>query len=402
MRMMKRMWLVGLLAGVCLGSAAAWTPPVPPVAPPVPAGGAPAVDVLDAIRAQARTVFDEQQLVGLSLGVVRNGRVVATMHFGHEDREGEVPASDDTMYRWASISKPITALLAMQLVEQGRLDLDRDVRDDVPEFPEKPHTVTARQLLCHQGGIVHYTNGPVIRTRREYDVEHPFEDVVLALDAFRESPLVAEPGTTYAYTTHGYMLLGAVVERAGGQRFVEQTRERITQPLGLHSLQPDYEWREIPHRAVGYRRAADQSVRPVRSEDVSWKLAGGGFISTVGDLAGFAAALARRDPLLVSEETFERLWTRQRTRDGTRTGYGLGFTVGVLPGGDRPLIGHSGSQQKTRTQMLISPDTGDAVVIMSNSEWANLGALAREALTVLVRETGAATRPMERLREATP
>lgn len=349
-----------------------------------------AIQSLDAatlVRERAEAVFLEQQLVGLSMGIVRGGRVVETFHFGSEDREKAIPASDRTMYRWASISKPITAILAMQLAEREMLDLDADVRTLVPEFPEKPHRVTSRQLLCHQGGIVHYSNGEVIRSFREYGREHPFEDVINALDYFRESPLVAEPGTKYSYTTHGYMLLGAVVERAGRQRFISQTHTRLITPLKLDSLQPDYEWRSIPNRATGYRRAANGEIRPVVSADVSWKLAGGGFISTVGDLAGFAAALARRDERLLKLDTFNAVWERQPTRDGNASTYGLGFSIGTVMGTELLQVGHSGSQQKARTQMLIAPDTGDAIVIMSNSEWANLGALARESLRTLVEES---------------
>lgn len=363
--------------------AAPLAPPGPMVVETTP------TSAIASIRALAETTFTEQELVSLSLGIVRDGQVVETIHFGHEDREKDIPASDETMYRWASISKPITALLAMQLLERGALDLERDVRDYVPEFPEKPHVVTARHLLCHQGGIVHYSNGEVIRSFRDYAEKHPFANVIHALDYFRESPLVAEPGTKYSYTTHGFMLLGAVVERAGKQPFVEQVRECLTGPIGLDSLRPDYEWESIPHRATGYRRNAEQSIRPVISADVSWKLAGGGFISTVGDLAGFAAALARRDARLVSRETLERMWTRQKTADGSETGYGLGFSVGLVAGTELLQVGHSGSQQKTRTQMLISPETGDAVVIMSNSEWANLGALARASLGALVKASDA-------------
>lgn len=343
---------------------------------------------LDAkLSALIKDAFEAQELVGLSVGIVRDGRVVRTIHHGFEDRAKGVATSDVTMYRWASISKPVTAITAMQLVEAGRLDLDRDVRRYVPEFPDKDRIITTRQLLCHQGGIVHYTNGPVIRMERTYDSPHPFEDVVLALDAFKESPLVADPGDEYAYTTHGYMLISAVVQRAGGEPFIEQVYRRITAPLGMNTLQPDYEWRRIPHRATGYYRTRDGEIRASRSDDVSWKLGGGGFISTVGDLAGFAAALSRRDSTLLKDATYDQMWTRQRTTKGDGTTYGLGFGVGRVPGMDLPMISHSGSQQKTRTQMVVSPTTGDAVVIMSNSEWANLGELARELLKTIVEDT---------------
>ena len=336
-----------------------------------------------ALHTRIKATFDEQRLVGLSAGIVLGGELVETIHFGHEDRERAIAADDDTMYRWASISKPLTAIAAMQLVATGTLDLNADVRKYVPEFPPKSHVTTPQQLLCHQGGIVHYSNGPVIRTERAYTEEHPFADTVLALDLFKESPLVCEPGTQMSYTTHGYMLLGAVVARAGGRPFVEQVNERIATPLGLTTLQADYEWVDIPNRAVGYERRFDV-FRAVRSSDVSWKLPGGGFVSNVRDLANFAATLTRMDEQLLARETYTTMWTPQPTSDGTFTAYGFGFGIGRVAGTNMLRVAHSGSQQKTRTQMVICPQTQDGVVIMCNSQWAELGGLANNLLQLLV------------------
>ncbi|NLE36868.1 MAG: beta-lactamase family protein, partial [Pirellulaceae bacterium] len=232
----------------------------------------------DAIRAE----MERQQAVGAAVGVVRDGRVVYLKGYGHADREAGVPVTEQTLFRWASISKTLTAVAAMQLVERGLLDLDADVRSHVPEFPDKGVVITPRQLLCHQGGIVHYSNGRVIRTEREYDTPHPFEDVVTALDTFKESPLVAKPGERASYTTHGYILLSAVVERAGSETFADQVRRRIVEPLGLTTLRPDYQWESIDHRAVGYRTRRGRVVRSTDT-DVSWKLGGGGYLSNIGD-----------------------------------------------------------------------------------------------------------------------
>ena len=147
-----------------------------------------------------------------------------------------------TQFRWASISKPVTAIAALQLVEKGLLDLDADVRTYVPEFPEKDFKITARQLLCHQAGIVHYDNGKVVPTEKKYKEAHPFADVVTALDTFKESPLLSVPGEKYSYTTHGFILLSAVVQRAGKEKFADQVHTRIAKPLGMSGFRPDYEW----------------------------------------------------------------------------------------------------------------------------------------------------------------
>jgi len=328
-------------------------------------------DLRDAIDQAVREEMERQELVGVAIGVIREGAVAYTAGYGYADRENEVPVTNDTLFRWASISKPVTAVAAMQLVEADKLDLTADAREYVPELPDKGAPITTEQLLAHLGGIVHYTNGPVIRTEREYDTPNPYESVILALDTFAPSPLVNQPGERYSYSTRGYILASAVVERAGGQPFAEQVQERICDPLGLTTLQPDYQWVDIPNRAKGYRRVRGH-VFPSTNTDVSWKLGGGGFISNVHDLARFAAALMNRE--LVSETTTQNMWTPRIDANGQSAGYGLGLRVTNNNG--RLRIMHTGSQEKTRTRMVFYPELGHGIVVMTNSEHGDCGAIS--------------------------
>lgn len=322
------------------------------------------------VDAAIRAAMDKQELVGLAVAIVEHGEVAFTQGYGFADRAADIPVDEETMFRWASISKPVTAVAALQLAAEETLDLDADVRTLVPEFPEKstdagPAVITTRQLLCHQGGIVHYRNGPVIRTRRSYDEEHPYESVINALDLFRESPLVAHPGTGMNYTTHGYILASAVVERAGKAPFWEQVRTRIAEPCEMTSFRPDYQWEAIPNRAVGYRRTRD-GITESTDTDVSWKLGGGGFISNIDDLGRFACGMI--DDRLLDQASREAMWTPQPI-EGRAGSYGLG--IGVSGAGDQLRLRHTGSQEKTRTLLVIHPGERRAVAVMSNSEWAN-------------------------------
>jgi len=351
----------------------------------------------NAVDAAMRDEMKRQELVGLAVGVIANGRVVYTQSYGWADREKKVPVTRKTMFRWASISKSLTALAAMQLWEKERLNLAADVRQLVPEFPAKAAPISARHLLCHQGGIVHYTNGKVVVTRRSYEDANPFENVVLALDTFKESPVVNAPGEKFAYTTHGYILLSAAVERAGKQKFADQVRDRIAKPLGMKSLQPDYQWRDIPHRAVGYRKREGKIV-PSTNTDVSWKLGGGGYISNIDDLAKFAVGLLQHK--LVRKETALKMWTPQKLNNGQFTSYGLGFSIAQYHEGklgkwqpvktDHPgpppitLVGHGGSQEKTRTRLLIIPGQNVGVVVMTNSENGDSTKLAGRLIKVVL------------------
>ena len=334
-------------------------------------------------RSVATTVGEamaRQGLVGISIAWIEAGKLAATRSFGFADREHKITASDATLYRWASISKPITAVVAMQLHEAGKLDLDADVHTLVEEWPKKPWPVTARQLLTHQGGIVHYANGKIIKRERHYEQEHPFEDVVKALDVFADSPLICEPGTKHSYTTHGYMLLGAVVQRAGGESYWKQVKARVADPLQMTTFQPDYQWVAIQSRAVGYRKLPNLPAVPSTDTDVSWKLPGGGFVSNVGDLGRFGAALLRGE--LVTRASRDLMWTPMRTKAGVVTGYGLGFGVRGKLGEAGFEVAHSGSQEKTATLLVLRPVERRGIAIMCNTEGAELGVLAQDLLAI--------------------
>jgi hypothetical protein len=129
---------------------------------------------------------------------------------------------------------------------------------------------------------------------------------------------------------------------------------------------------------VGYKRIAGLVV-PSTDTDVSWKLGGGGFISNIDDLAAYAAGLINRR--LVREATEAAMWTPQRTADGAATTMGLGFSVknddGVLE------ISHNGSQEKTRTRMVIYPRQRHGVVVMSNSEYADPATFAQRVYAAM-------------------
>ena len=357
----------------------------------LPAAAATVAPLGERVDKAMRDEMAGQELIGLAVGIIQDGQIAYLKGYGLANREQRLPVTRQTMFRWASISKSITAVAAMQLWERGDLDLKREARWYVPEFPDKGTAIRVRHLLCHQGGIVHYTNGKVIRTKRDYPVAHPFENVIYALDTFKESPLVNKPGEKYSYSTRGYMLVSAVVERAGKQKFAHQVRDRIAKPLKLATLQPDYQWEEIPHRAVGYRQRGGQ-VEVSTNTDVSWKLGGGGFISNIDDLAKFAAGLLNHR--LVKPATRQKMWARQMTSGGEQTKYALGFSFNHYRDGELhtwkangtgiEIVGHSGSQEKTKTWMALSPQKKLGVVVMSNSEYARPRRLAGRLLEVVM------------------
>jgi len=335
---------------------------------------------ITAVEQTMNAELHRQAGVGAAIGIIRGGKIVFLQGYGFADRERALPVTTNTMFRWASVSKPVTALATLQLVEAGKLRLEDTVRKYVPEFPDKGVPIRIGQLLRHQGGIRHYSNGKIIANERSYVVERPFKNVVLALDDFKDSPLVAEPGEKYSYSTHGYILLSAVVQRAGGARFADQVRLRIAEPLGMTTLQPDYQWIDIPHRAIGYHRSDGKIVRSTDT-DVSWKLGGGGFISTIGDMARFAEGLINRR--LVAPEIEELMWSTVTPKNGKATKMAHGFSV-EGEGGNLKVY-HSGSQEKAKTRLVIYPRKRHGLVFMSNSRHVDPGRFTTAVYAALAR-----------------
>ena len=332
----------------------------------------------EAVHSAVKREADRQNAVGVAVGVLIDGKIAFYSSTGYQDRESQIPVSRSTMFRWASISKSLTAITLLQLAENDVLSLDQTVNQFLVHYPSqqtsdgKSHDITLEQLLTHQAGIVHYTNGVVTGTQRNYVRPHPSRHVRLALNGFNQSLLLNVPGTAYSYTTRGYLLLSAIVEQAAGRPFHVQVERMIAKPLAMNTLQPDYQWKRIQNRAVGYRKSTTGEIVVSSDTDVSWKLGGGGFISNIDDLAKFAEGLLQRK--LVSQETQTMMFTQQAIADGTVTNYGLGFQAMEFNG--RQTIGHGGSQEKTKTRLAIDLEMNNGVVVMSNSEYVNTSTFA--------------------------
>lgn len=331
------------------------------------------------VRAAIEAKIAADRIPGLSCAIAVGAGLPFRAGFGLACVENDVPATPQTVYRLASISKPITAVLALQLAEAGRLDLDADVATLVPAWPQKQWPVTTRQLLGHLGGVRHY------RGERESTVH--FATQAAGLVRFAGDALLHEPGTKYLYSTYGYNLAAAVVEQAAGRPFSALVRERIADACAAPTLQDDDPRRIIRGRAQGYVRRQVDGVEVLQNSelmDASYKLGGGGLCASAEDLARFGAALLAGR--LLRPETLAVAWTEQQTRDGAGTGYGLGFRVDTRSG--RRTIGHSGAQSRVSTMLLMLPEQQVVVVLLCNLQGVRLGSLAQQIVDLVAPPPG--------------
>ena len=256
-----------------------------------------------------------------------------------------------TLFRIASVSKPITAAAAARLAQLGRLDLDADVRRYVPAFPSARPQVTLRQLGGHLGGIRHYEGAEALNTTH-------YRTVADSLRVFIDDPLVAAPGERFSYSSYGFNLVGAAIESAGQSSFAGAVAEVLLRPLGMTSTRVGGR----PGRTRFYEVTAGRRAVPAPRIDLSDRYPSGGFLSTADDLVRLGSGIT--DPTFLDARAQSLLFTSQRTRTGDVTGYGFGFEVHESPFG--PVGGHTGNVVGGTSFLLVHPRTRVVVALTTN------------------------------------
>jgi len=295
---------------------------------------------------------------GLSVAVAVDGRIVYSEGFGYADLEQRVPVWATTKFRIGSVSKPLTAVALVQLVEQGKIDLDAPVQKYVPTFPDKGARITPRMLAGHLAGIRHYKGD-------EFLIAKHYGNVVEGLQIFQDDPLISPPGTKFNYSSYGFNVLSAVIQNSSGEEFLAYMHEQVFGPLGLRSTIADQPAEIIEQRARFYTRMKDQPLLNAPFVDNSYKWAGGGFLSSAEDLARFGSALLQ--PGFLKPESLRLLFTSQKTSDGKETGYGMGWFIHLSKSGQR-VYEHAGGSAGGSSQLILYPDAHVVVAMICNFE----------------------------------
>ncbi|MGD0736555.1 MAG: serine hydrolase domain-containing protein [Terracidiphilus sp.] len=323
---------------------------------------------LDAV---ARRVIAQQQVAGASVLVAHGDRILLYQGYGFADLGLEAPAKPDTVYHVVGPMLPFTGIAVMQLVERGKLSLNDDIAQYVPEFPLLGHHVTIRQLLAHTSGIVdyHYLGDPIDSTSRQPRAL----DEVMALYANR--PWVNQPGIKWDWSISGFQLLVTVIERVSGQSFSDYMQQNILTPAGMASTTYCDDSTLVHGLAHSYRQF-DGHLVPANEDDmaVNYDLR---YCSNVADL--FHAWRAVRAGKLISPDTLKMMSTAegaglQMTPSDPERHYGMALTLGHEDthrsiGQNGSLLGYSGA-------LYEFPADDLTVVVLTNTEDQNAAAIA--------------------------
>lgn len=337
---------------------------------------APAAGLAEGPTPESRTMAYLQEVwrstgtPGISVAVAHQGRLVFSEGVGFADLDNMVPADGSTVYNVGSVSKALTAVAVLQLVEQGKARLDDPIQRYVPSFPDKGSVITLRHILTHTSGIRHYrpTDFP---DSPDNENRKPVATLEEAIRIFKDDALLFKPGERYLYSSYAVNLLQGVIETASGLGFEDYMRKFIWGPAGMLHSAFDVPDRIVPHRARGYQKV-DGRMRNYPYGDLTYKLASGGMIASAEDLARFGIALNRG--ALLEPETLELMYepidpVLQHQEDGPPRP--IEFSQALMwrvlkDDAGRTFVNHCGTVKGFNACLVIYPDRDLVVAILGN------------------------------------
>ncbi|WP_168207858.1 serine hydrolase [Spirosoma sp. KCTC 42546] len=323
----------------------------------------------DSVDAIVRTHMTNKHIQGVSIAIVRQGKVILAKGYGLANVELNVPATPQSVYAIASVSKQFLATGILMLAQEGKLKLDDDIHKYYPQAPQTWQGITLRHLLSHTSGIV--------REAPAFDPAKIQPDSVVVQSAF-PLPLEFPIGTKWQYCNVGYFALADVISKVSGQPWATFLKQRVFSPLGMTATRTTTLSEIVPNRVDGYEWDKDHLHRaiPYRALRPS-----GAFLSTVLDLAKWDAALYTSNYL--TEASQKQMLTPFVLKDGTPYPYGLGWRVDTFQG--TQWVHHGGSLPGFRTEYARFPQKGLSIIILTNGEEASPETIAKEIATLFLR-----------------
>jgi CubicO group peptidase (beta-lactamase class C family) len=297
---------------------------------------------------------------GLSLAVVRDGRMVRLHGYGLANIELNARVTSETVFEIGSITKQFTATAIMMLVEEGRIDLDEKISKYLAGIPEAWDGVTIRHLLTHSSGIQNYLLVPGLfeATARSGQTH----DEIARLFFARLQVLDFPPGQTWAYSNTGYLLLGNVIEKVSGKSYWEFLDERIFKPLEMRTSRSTEPAALISGRAAGYEWTGKSFKNRAALTENAY--GAGSIVSTAADMAKWDAALYGEKLLKIP--SLIQMWTPAKAAGGALApfNYGFGWFVDTYHG--HRVVAHTGGTPGFSSAIYRFVDDKLTVIILTN------------------------------------
>lgn len=300
----------------------------------------------------------KDRIPGLTIGFTKDD-FTWVKGFGYADLENKIPATPDSAYRLASVTKTMTGTAIVQLAERGKINLDEEIQKYVPYYPKQKWPVTVRQLLVHLGGGQTGSGiGPEYVSPRE------------VVERIAKFPIKNEPGVRFDYQTSGYNLLGAAIEEVTGKSFAAYLQENIWLPMGIKNTRIDNVRELIPNRVRGYELVKGE-IRNAPYLDVSSRFGGGGAVGTVPDMLRWASGI--QASTILSKSSIDLMFSPVANKGGHYVGIDNGawhYTLGwqVFPVNGQFVFYNDGGQIGTNTMVLHIPSANLSIAFACNRQ----------------------------------
>jgi D-alanyl-D-alanine carboxypeptidase len=339
-------------------------------------GAASAQQPVDTLQLDSiiRKAVAEKHIIGLSVGVMQNGKVVFTHAYGTRNLETRQPVTPQTMFAIGSVTKQFTCSALLMLNEQKKLSLGDPVAKYFPRLT-RASDITLLDLGGHLSGYRDYY--PLDFVNREMQQPATADEIITR---YATRPLDFEPRSRYSYSNTGFLILGRVIEKVSGEPFGSYVEKRIFAPLQLTRTAYDPATTSGGDMALGYTSFALADPILADPEARGWTGAAGAIWSTPSDLLKWDLSLL--DNRLVSPASYRTLTTAQRLTDGRSSGYGCG--EGVNDRGQAVVLSHGGATSGFVAQNTVIPRSRSAVVLLSNSDFSPIGVLNQELVSKLI------------------
>lgn len=302
----------------------------------------------DVVRAEMKL----RQIPGASLLVTKDDKVIKRAVYGKANIELDVDVTQDSVFESGSIGKTFTAVVIMQLVEEGKLSLEDPLSMHFAKAPSSWSAITLRHMLGHTTGLKDYALVPGLGLADRWTRDEWIEGMI-------KLPLDFPTGSAFAYSNSNYLLLGLVAEKVTGTPIMELTQERILKKLDLkHSFVAE-QLPIVPHRVSGYLRQQNVLFNGL---DIAAGYGDGSLMNAPEDLAAFEKGL--REGKLVKTETLALMQTAGVLPTGRKTQYGLGWFIRET--NKVRLISHGGNTGGFGASLFRVPSANLTIVVMTN------------------------------------
>ncbi|MGE5498038.1 MAG: serine hydrolase [Syntrophothermus sp.] len=325
-----------------------------------------------------KSYFETEKFMGTVL-VAENGKILYRKSFGYANVELKVPNSPEGKFRIASITKTFTALLTMQLIQEGKLSLDNKISDFLPYYRKDiGERVTVHHLLTHSSGIPNYLQIPGFMPDQ---IKFPMKSIEEFIKAFCSNDLQFSPGEKFVYNNSGYAILGAIIEKVTGQTFEEALKKRILEPAGMKDSGLDKMDLILENRAYGYVRNLSGGFQPAPYWDMSTAYTAGQMYSTADDMFKYHQALLGEK--LLSNVFKEKMFTKYYPAFGNY--YGYGWMLRDLAVKEKSLVinSHEGGLPGFNLYFARIPEKNQVAVILNNTSDAPLKEISDNIFKIL-------------------